>query len=89
MDTPATAAVPAPDPAVAPAAPAAASGAVAGIGIGHMPLWLRLTLMTAAVVVLWLVTFDNGQASAMVDSTGTALHELFHDARHLSGAPCH
>jgi putative cobalt transporter subunit CbtB len=53
------------------------------------PTLLLLGLMTLAMAALWLVAFDNGQASAMVDSTGTALHEMFHDGRHLLGAPCH
>lgn len=37
------------------------------------------------VALIGLVTFDQGAA------TGGApvLHELFHDARHLLGVPCH
>jgi Probable cobalt transporter subunit (CbtB) len=62
-----------------PAAPAAA----------RIPTWLKVVLLATALAALWLVALDNGQASGMVDSTGTLLHELFHDARHLSGAPCH
>jgi hypothetical protein len=55
----------------------------------RVPTWVLMGLVALAAAALWLVAFDNGQASAMVDSTGTALHELFHDGRHLLGAPCH
>ena len=55
----------------------------------RVPTWLLLAALAAAAAVIWLVAFDNGQASAMADSTGTFLHEFFHDARHASGAPCH
>ena len=60
----------------------------------------RRTLALPAVLVLtfaWLVfaavAFDQGAlaslaTNAMSDSGG-ALHELFHDARHLLGVPCH
>lgn len=81
METPAT-----------PTVPASAAAPVANVdvtGTARIPAWLRAGLMVAAIAALWLVAFDNGQASGMVDTTGTALHELFHDARHLSGAPCH
>ena len=41
----------------------------------------------------WAVAFDQGvlaqvASDAMRDSGGV-LHELFHDARHLLGVPCH
>jgi hypothetical protein len=58
-------------------------------GVARLPSWLIVAAVVLAAAVLWLVAFDNGQASAMADSTGTALHELFHDGRHLMGAPCH
>lgn len=61
----------------------------AGAPVGRIPSWLIVALVAAAALTLWLVAFDNGQASAAVDGTGTALHEFFHDSRHLVGAPCH
>jgi hypothetical protein len=57
--------------------------------VARLPRWLIVAAVVLATTALWLVAFDNGQASAMVDTTGTALHELFHDGRHLMGAPCH
>lgn len=57
------------------------------VGVGRVST--RLLIMLLAMAVIWLVAFDNGQASAAADSTGTFLHEFFHDGRHLSGAPCH
>ncbi|MGK5529105.1 CbtB domain-containing protein [Streptomyces sp. URMC 129] len=39
-----------------------------------------------ALLALWAVFFDNGQAVA---ATGEYLHEFSHDGRHLFGAPCH
>jgi Probable cobalt transporter subunit (CbtB) len=82
MDTPA-------NPAVPDAAGVVADPADIAAGTARLPSWLIVGIVAAAAIVLWLVAFDNGQASAMADSTGTALHELFHDGRHLMGAPCH
>jgi len=63
------------------------------------PLPLRqLTLPALVVLALaWLVTtavaFDQGALAQLATSAmrdqGGALHELFHDARHLLGVPCH
>ena len=48
---------------------------------------LRPALFAAAIALLtiYLVQFDQGAIS----QTGTLLHELVHDARHLLGVPCH
>lgn len=48
---------------------------------------LRPALLLAAflVLVIYLVQFDQGALS----QTGTFLHELMHDGRHLLGVPCH
>jgi len=51
----------------------------------------------AALLLLWLVLlavlFDQGALAAVATDTaadsGGFLHELFHDARHLLGVPCH
>ena len=37
------------------------------------------------LLVAYLVLMDNGAIS----QTGTFLHELMHDGRHLLGVPCH
>ncbi len=39
----------------------------------------------AMLLLMYLVQFDQGAVS----QTGTFLHELVHDARHLLGVPCH
>ena len=53
-----------------------------------LPLWAWPAL-ASAVAVLYAVTFDNGALSARVADSGLYLHELFHDARHMFGVPCH
>ena len=55
--------------------------------------WPLLGVLVAAWLAAYLVAFDQGAVggaltSAMTDSGGV-LHELFHDARHLLGVPCH
>jgi hypothetical protein len=43
--------------------------------------------------VVYAVGFDQGALAAPLTdamaSSGGVLHELFHDARHLLGVPCH
>ncbi len=48
---------------------------------------LRLAFLLAGVLLLaiYLVQFDQGAIS----QTGSFLHELMHDGRHLLGVPCH
>lgn len=55
----------------------------------RVPTWALLALLTFAVGLAWLVGFDNGQLTRVLDHTGTFFHEFFHDGRHLIGAPCH
>ncbi len=66
--------------------PGAASGA------RPLPAWGWVAVATA-VLVLFLVTFENGQlVHSLLGKAGVAgnyLHELFHDGRHLLGGPCH
>jgi hypothetical protein len=50
---------------------------------------LGLLLLTLAVALLWLVTFEAGPVSEALGQAGSFLHELFHDGRHLVGVPCH
>ena len=66
---------------------------------GSAAIPLRRLVRPALVVVLlaWLVVtavaFDQGALAAPVtdamSDSGGVLHELFHDARHLLGVPCH
>lgn len=51
---------------------------------------LALSGLTA-LALLFLVMLDQGGALAVVGSTldAATTHELFHDARHLLGVPCH
>lgn len=44
-----------------------------------------LLLAAAMMLLVYLVQFDQGAVS----QTGSFLHELVHDARHLLGVPCH
>jgi hypothetical protein len=48
---------------------------------------LRPALLAAAfaLVALYLVSFDQGALS----QSGSLLHELMHDGRHLLAVPCH
>ena len=49
----------------------------------HLRLWLLA--VPVLLLVAYLVLMDNGAVS----QTGTLLHELMHDGRHLLGVPCH
>ena len=60
--------------------------------LGNTHLTLSLVLAFVALAV-FAVLFDNGTllAPLLGDASYAAnyLHELFHDGRHLLGAPCH
>jgi hypothetical protein len=60
-----------------------------GAPAAALPAWAMLALAVLGVLVLWLVSFDNGQLTSVVDSSSTYLHEFFHDSRHVLGVPCH
>ncbi len=54
------------------------------------PLPLRellpaLLLGALLVLMIYLVQYDQG----VISQTGSFLHELTHDGRHLLGVPCH
>jgi hypothetical protein len=53
-----------------------------------IPPW-SIALLTMAVAMLWIVTFEGGLVSEALGQAGTFLHEVFHDGRHLLGVPCH
>lgn len=48
-------------------------------------LWTALAVFGALLLLTYLVAFDQGAVS----QSGTYLHELMHDGRHLLGVPCH
>ena len=54
------------------------------------PLPLRqllpaLLLGALLVLMIYLVQYDQG----VISQSGSLLHELMHDGRHLLGVPCH
>jgi Probable cobalt transporter subunit (CbtB) len=55
----------------------------------QVPTWALLSLLAFAAALVWLIGFDNGELTRVLDSTGTFFHEFFHDGRHLTGLPCH
>lgn len=50
-----------------------------------IPVWAWLVVAFAAMAV-YALTMENG---AVLARHSTVLHELFHDARHFVGVPCH
>jgi hypothetical protein len=48
-------------------------------------IWTALAVTTTLLLIAYLVAFDQGAVS----QSGTFLHELMHDGRHLLGVPCH
>ena len=58
----------------------------------RVPLWGWL-VVGALLAVVYAVGYDQGTLLEPVlgklSSTNNYLHELFHDARHLLGFPCH
>ena len=44
-----------------------------------------LLLGLLLLLMIYLVQYDQG----LVSTTGSFLHELMHDGRHLLGVPCH
>jgi Probable cobalt transporter subunit (CbtB) len=56
----------------------------------HPPIPARellpaMLLATLLLLFIYLVQYDQGAIS----QTGSLLHELMHDGRHLLGVPCH
>ncbi|MEU4476356.1 CbtB domain-containing protein [Micromonospora sp. NPDC023888] len=52
---------------------------------GARLLWTVLATVVLLSLLAYLVAFDQGAVSR----SGTYLHELMHDGRHLLGVPCH
>lgn len=55
---------------------------------GRALLLPALVLLLAVATVLYAVAFDQTTVTT-AHASGGFLHELFHDARHLLGVPCH
>jgi uncharacterized membrane protein len=61
------------------------------VGTLHTPtvsarlIGAALGVATTLTLMAYLVAFDQGAVS----QSGTLLHELMHDGRHLLGVPCH
>lgn len=51
----------------------------------RVPAWAVL-VAAVAVFAAYLLALDNG---AVLAQAGETVHELFHDARHFVGVPCH
>ncbi len=55
--------------------------------------WLPYLMIALGVLGLYIIGLDKGYAlAAIVGETAMHynwLHELFHDARHVTGFPCH
>ncbi|MFZ2504350.1 MAG: CbtB-domain containing protein [Nocardioides sp.] len=75
-----------PAPARAPRITTALPRALASTLSGSMGvLWLAAALLLGVTSIFFL-GIDQGSISV---TGGTLLHELFHDARHSLGFPCH
>ena len=72
-----------------PATASEVAAAETGVVIAPIPGWALAALFAAAVLALWLVTFDNGQLSGILSRGDLFFHEFFHDGRHIVGVPCH
>ena len=67
------------------------------LAIGATAIWVNerlLGVLSLAVgaILFYLVMMDQGQVINLLIGSGVSgnyLHELFHDGRHLGGAPCH
>jgi hypothetical protein len=67
------------------AAPVAGALSVPTIPVAQLAPW-ALFFGTLAMMVLFFVSTDQGAVSLL---SGTAVHEIVHDGRHLLGFPCH
>ncbi|GAQ41230.1 cobalt transporter [Mycobacterium pseudoshottsii JCM 15466] len=64
---------------------AAQAGSV-DLSAASAALWLAATAVLA-LLAIYFVGIDQGAVSLV--GGDTHVHELFHDARHLLGFPCH
>lgn len=56
----------------------------------RLPVAAALSVLAAAGL-LFAVAFDQGQLAQLVQAAAgdSTVHEVFHDARHMLGFPCH
>lgn len=50
-----------------------------------VPAWTALAV-AVAMLAIYALTMENG---LLLGAQAERLHELFHDARHFVGVPCH
>jgi hypothetical protein len=70
---------------MATAFPVPAAPAVPVVSLRALAPW-ALFASVILLALLYLVGMDQGATSVF---SGTMLHELMHDGRHLLGFPCH
>lgn len=51
----------------------------------HVPVWTAVAV-ALAVLAIYALTMENG---LVLGARAEQVHELFHDARHFVGVPCH
>lgn len=51
----------------------------------HVPVW-AWAVVAFALLALYALAMENG---GLLAARAETLHELFHDARHFIGVPCH
>jgi hypothetical protein len=55
------------------------------VGPIHVPVW-AWAVVALALFALYGLAMENG---GLLAARAETLHELFHDARHFIGVPCH
>ena len=73
-----------------------AGAAVSGVSdrlVAASDQLLATGFIAVGALIIYLVLFDQGAAAAVLFGSTAGnenlFHELFHDGRHLLGAPCH
>lgn len=51
----------------------------------HVPVW-AWAVVAVALLALYALAMENG---GLLAARAETVHELFHDARHFIGVPCH
>lgn len=63
--------------------------AIPQVLLRQVPLWAWF-LLALAIALVFAVGYDQGLVEQGLQSLpNNALHEFFHDGRHLLGFPCH
>ena len=70
--------------------PTALPTGVSAPGDARLPRAALALAVVTGLLVLFAVLVEGGSVSALGGSAAAqTLHEVFHDARHLLGVPCH